>query len=237
MPIRKRMLKKPRKIPRRVRKTRGGFKPLRSVATVRSLAAKMADPFPQRKFCKLRYSDNILLTAPNTNLSYEYILSLNGLFDPDITGTGHQPYGFDTMAVIYNNYIVRGAYVSLEWYDPSADGQIVGYRMQGTSVSGLTISALEEAPLTTCSSISNTGNQKKIHLVYVNPWDCIGCTKGQYVNDINNNGAAVGANPATQAYIRLFTSSTQAATSTTVKIKFEITYYCEFWNRNTLTQS
>lgn len=196
----------------------------------------MKDPFPQRKYCQLRYSDNITITAPATNLAFEYIFSMNGLYDPDFTGTGHEPYGYDTMALLYNLYIVRGAFVKIEWYDPSADGVQVGYRIQGSSVSGATVSALEESPLTSCTSISNTGNQKVRQNIYIRPWDAIGSTKYQYLNDMNANGAAVTANPTVQAYLRLFALSTSGA-AVTVKFKIEIIYFCEFYNRVTLSQS
>lgn len=210
----------------------------RGVMTIGALSARMKDPFPQRKFCTIRYSDNITITAPSTNLAYEYIYSLNGLFDPDFTGGGsHQGYGYDTMALLYNLYIVRGVYIKIEWYDPSADGVQVGYRIQGSSVSGASVGALEESPLTMCTALNNTGIQKTHQRIYVRPWDAIGTTKYQYLNDVNANGAAVTANPSVQGYLRLFAVSTQSGAASTVKMKIEISYYTEFYNRVTLAQS
>lgn len=235
MEQKKRTMRKKRPY-RRVRKAaRRSFG--RGVATITSLAARMMDPFPQRKFCKMRYAENLTITAPSTNLAFEYIFSLNGLFDPDFTGTGHQPYGFDTMALLYNLYIVRGAFIDIQWYDPSADGCQVGYRIQGSSVSGANIGALEEAPLTTCTAVNNTGIQKSRHRIFINPWDAIGTTKYQYLHDVNANGAAVTANPTVQGYLRLFAVSTQSGAATTVKCKIQITYMTEFYNRVTLSQS
>jgi len=209
----------------------------KGIMTIGALAARMKDPFPQRKFCKMRYSDNVTITAPATNLSYEYIYSLNGLYDPDFTGTGHQPYGYDTCSLLYNNYIVRGIFINIEWYDPSADGVQVGYRIQGSSVGGATIGALEESPLTMCTALNNTGIQKTHQRIYVRPWDAIGVTKNQYLNDINANGAAVSANPTVQGYLRLFAVSTQSGAASTVKMKIELSYFTEFYNRVTLAQS
>ena len=34
---------------------------------------------------------------------------MNSLFDPDFTGTGHQPYYFDQFATIYQRYTVIGS--------------------------------------------------------------------------------------------------------------------------------
>ena len=38
-----------------------------------------------------------------------YVWSCNGLFDPNITGTGHQPRGFDELCGLYNHYTVTAS--------------------------------------------------------------------------------------------------------------------------------
>lgn len=55
---------------------------------------------------RLRYSDSISLTS-STGVAGGYVFSANGLFDPDITSTGHQPVGFDQMMVSFNHYCVK----------------------------------------------------------------------------------------------------------------------------------
>lgn len=58
-------------------------------------------PVPSRYICKMKYADSVL-----TNASGQFIMNLNSLYDPDRTGIGHQPYGFDTLATLYNRYRV-----------------------------------------------------------------------------------------------------------------------------------
>lgn len=60
----------------------------------------------------LRYSGNFQLTTTAGAVS-TYVFAANGLYDPDITGTGHQPMGFDQMLQFYNHYCVRYARVIL----------------------------------------------------------------------------------------------------------------------------
>lgn len=36
-----------------------------------------------------------------------YLFNLNSLFDPNRTGTGHQPMGYDNITPLYNKYIVK----------------------------------------------------------------------------------------------------------------------------------
>jgi len=43
-----------------------------------------------------------------------YVYSANGLFDPNITGTGHQPYGFDQMIAYYTKAVVERSSIAIE---------------------------------------------------------------------------------------------------------------------------
>ncbi len=60
----------------------------------------------------LYYVTNLSLTAPNTGAVVSYVFSANGMFDPDITGTGHQPIGFDQMMALYEQYTVTRSVIN-----------------------------------------------------------------------------------------------------------------------------
>lgn len=64
--------------------------------------------FPPTLFAKHRYTEQLTLYTDNlTNRTgSEYAFRINSLFDPDFTGTGHQPVGFDQMSAIYRIYRV-----------------------------------------------------------------------------------------------------------------------------------
>lgn len=71
--------------------------------------------WPARLYCKMVYYDTVLLT--DEVLSYaEYVFSLNSIYDPDVTGTGHQPRGADQWGVLYREYMVRGARYNVQFY-------------------------------------------------------------------------------------------------------------------------
>lgn len=61
--------------------------------------------FPKQQFMTLKYSGtpSVSVTAGVPNA---YQFSCNGCFDPDITGSGHQPLYFDQMMAIYDHYTV-----------------------------------------------------------------------------------------------------------------------------------
>lgn len=72
-------------------------------------------PLPSRSFMppsyvtQHRYCERLINLSPDniTGLTgSEYAFRLGSLFDPDFTGTGHQPWGFDQLAAIYQQYNV-----------------------------------------------------------------------------------------------------------------------------------
>lgn len=60
--------------------------------------------YPARMRCKFRYASEFSLTAGAGYAYRQY--SCNSLFDPDRTGVGHQPIGFDEMMAGYDHYTV-----------------------------------------------------------------------------------------------------------------------------------
>lgn len=73
---------------------------------------QMWDPFPKKASALLRYSQTIILD-PSAATPSAYLFRANSIHDPDFTGTGHQPYGHDTYASIYNHYNVRSATITM----------------------------------------------------------------------------------------------------------------------------
>lgn len=70
--------------------------------------------FPNAMVTKMRYSDVISINA-TSGLIGTHVFRANGLYDPDLTGTGHQPLGFDQfMGVMYNHYCVLGSKITIQ---------------------------------------------------------------------------------------------------------------------------
>lgn len=72
-------------------------------------------PFPTEMYCTLRYSDAIQMSYSSSAVTQSY--ALNGLYDPDLTNAGHQPYFFDQFCSTtgpYLAYCVLGARVALD---------------------------------------------------------------------------------------------------------------------------
>lgn len=79
-------------------KKRNSYKPISTVGRALS-------PFPQRYITKMKYAESISTTIALSNAGI-YVFNLNSVYDPNRTGTGHQPQGFDQLSAIYNRYRV-----------------------------------------------------------------------------------------------------------------------------------
>lgn len=106
-----------------------------------SFSGKVADPvaelrllplFGLRTRRRLRYAESVPLSGAAAVVG-NYVFSANGLFDPNITGTGHQPMGFDQMMVFYNHYTVIRSVAKVHITNTSTPATHVGLSIQGSS--------------------------------------------------------------------------------------------------------
>lgn len=110
---------------------------------------KISVGFPKTHMVKLRYCEQVQIdvaAGPQT-----YVFSANGLYDPNISGTGHQPGCFDTWATMYNHYMVMGSKISATFFPETASGDynaIVGVKVDDdTSLSpAVNMTTLIEQP-------------------------------------------------------------------------------------------
>jgi len=73
-----------------------------------SISAKKA-PMPNKYACKMRYCGEATINPGVAGIAGVHVINANGLWDPDTTGTGHQPRGFDQLMSMYDHYVVVGA--------------------------------------------------------------------------------------------------------------------------------
>lgn len=66
---------------------------------------------PAGKIVKMNYNEVLSYTS-STGIASSNTFAMNGIFDPNITGIGHQPLMHDQMALYYSTYQVIGAVVT-----------------------------------------------------------------------------------------------------------------------------
>lgn len=79
---------------------------------------------PRSKAVVFKYCESLSLTPAASVSVYRY--SANGCYDPDITGTGHQPMGFDNLMAFYDQYTVVGSKIQVNWVNDNPKFAQVG---------------------------------------------------------------------------------------------------------------
>lgn len=110
---------------------------------------KTGTGFPEKINTTLRYVDNVAIdTALASGQLNKYLFSANGIYDPDISSTGHQPLGFDNWMAIYNHFTVNSATIKATFY---ANGDLnediamrVGIYDDDSATNTITVNALSE---------------------------------------------------------------------------------------------
>lgn len=192
--------------------------------------------FPPRAFAKLKYgSGNV--GATSTVGVYANQFRLNGLYDPDYSGTGHQPMGFDEYAALYGDYRVHGCKVKII-------AQITTAGQTGI----LFLGAKKGAAYHTATSISEWMEDSQIkHWVMndekplvVSKYFDIARVFGKSKTAIRGEegySAGIGADPSNVAFATVGWVNIDETTSTGWNVRVELTYYCEFNSLVTLAGS
>jgi len=184
--------------------------------------------FPIRTRKRLPYHDDINFTG-TASASAAYIFSANGIFDPDITGTGHQPMGFDQMMLYYNHYTVIRSRVVVNCVNTTVTNPIyVGIHLQGatTQITDPRI-LLEEGQVVYCSlsQIGVNGSQAVLR-------SSVDCGAFQGVDDVlddpNMRGDAA-SNPTEQLYYALYCwnpfNATVPTASFSVRLEYDVMFH------------
>ncbi len=98
------------------------------------LQRNMSVGFPKTNAVKLRYVEHSTI-QPGTGTIGTYVFRANGCFDPDFTGTGHQPNGYDQWSAFYNHYVVVSAIAKVTYQINSGESDAGGLMTGGIYLS------------------------------------------------------------------------------------------------------
>lgn len=71
-------------------------------------------PLGQKFKSVLRYAEELVLDGGVAGAAATYQWVVNGLYDPNYTGVGHQPMSFDQIMALYERYCVYGCKYEIE---------------------------------------------------------------------------------------------------------------------------
>lgn len=211
-----------RKAPRKGRKSYGRRKQ-RTTNVNRALT-----PFASRYITKMKYSGVYTIST-----MVGQIMNLNSVFDPDRTGAGHQPYGFDQLTPIYNRYRVISCSYSINAYNGTTPIRFGA--LPANEIPPITnMDELCENPRSRWAVQMPGGSTQAVNgSVYIP--SLVGRTKAQYMADDRFQSTVTG-NPQELALLCIYAQSL-ANVDQTVNVTVTLNYTVEFFDPTPIDQS
>lgn len=187
-------------------------------------------PFAQRYITKMKYSQAFTLSVGN---NWTQIMNLNSVFDPDRSGIGHQPYGYDQLTPIYNRYRVISCSYVISCYSGGVPIRYGCLPCNETPPIN-NMSELVENPRSRWAVQFPAGSTTMIKgSVYIP--SLVGRTKAQYMAD-DRYQAQVGQNPGELALL-FITAQNMSDTSSDSTLTVTLNYTVEFFDAHPIDQS
>jgi len=173
--------------------------------------------------------------------------SCNGMYDPDITGSGHQPLGFDQMMTLYNHFTVLNSKITVNAQNITADAVKMGILVNpDTSAPSSVVAGIENGNVrtiilggvtsTAANLIETTKQFGKLNLQLDVASNFGRKTQRELVDDDQLTGTA-GSNPAEQSYYTIFGYTPFSNTTWTCNFDILIEYDAIFWEPKKLSAS
>lgn len=179
--------------------------------------------FPKSIITKIRYCDTYTMTSTSGSVARQFN-SANGIYDPDISGTGHQPMWHDNYASIYNNYIVLGSKITVHFQSQSVDrSYVVGILGDDDSSTSTTLTTLQESNNSVWTVHGTNHHGASILSLTYEPLGDIGVA----VKDDGYMSNPTTSNPTQQWYYCLYVAALGTDSGTvwaTVNIEYTVKY-------------
>lgn len=175
----------------------------------------------------MRYHGDISLAPGGTAGAVAvHHFSANGLYDPDISGTGHQPRGFDQMMSLYDHYIVDEAVIEV-WAQNTntSSAYILSVAVKDTAATMVRDDVFEETVTVHKAGAGTTGGPTVQYLrLACKPYQFLGMKKGD--SELKGNA---GANPSETCLFTVSATGINAAVAITeIRAVVKVTYKARF---------
>lgn len=179
----------------------------------------------------LKYVEYFNLDPSTAGIPATFVCTANGLFDPNITGVGRQPRGFDQIKVLFDHYKVNSSTIKCTF--------MAGAAQSAPFICGVQLAddATPEADMIHAMENRNVNYgplaQRNDTLVRKLSFDS---SKYFSVNDRDLYGTST-TNPADQAYYIIFAQPVTSVDSGSCSVMVEIFYNVTFSEPNNVSGS
>lgn len=191
--------------------------------------------FPDRLMTKLRYTDYVGIVSTSGALGKQ-VFRWNSTFDPDYTGTGHQPLYRDTYAAVYDHYAVVRARAKIRIHNVSTTvGVICGVLTDDDVTTSTTFQTLMEASRGQHDELTPLAGSHSDTIFYTS-WDYMQVL-GSDPYTSQDVKTASGANPIEDAVLLVWSIPVDGSTTLTCHMTIELEQDVLWSELSTQTQS
>lgn len=189
--------------------------------------------FGANPFVIMPYFESVTLNTINSS----YVFRLGSLYDPDVTGTGHQPCGFDQLSALYYHYIVDRVDIEVEAINNSTTVDAhVGMSIDRTGVAIADIRQVGEDPIGKVKWLdvlgSGAASVKWRKVVY--PGRFLGVANPHSEDDL---WGSVTSNPSQAVFMQLHAESTDGTSTASIYFNVKLTFYTTWRERRQVALS
>lgn len=209
-----------------VKKAKGSTRRKQSFGIPR-WAGRNKTGFPKELRMKHRYCETFNFAGTAGAINNQQF-SCNGLYDPNVTGVGHQPMYFDQLAAIYNHYTVLSSKITISAVIADTvinPVHLVCYINDDTTVTPATIQSRMEQSTARFTTVLPSGNGRA---VITNRWSATQNFGPGAVSDPNLQGNAA-ANPTEQQYYTISGQVADLASSWGITAVYVVIEYDTIW--------
>lgn len=193
--------------------------------------------FPYQRFATLKYCEAYVTVNPPVGSSSAFIMRANDVYDPNVTGVGHQPTGFDQYMAMYNKFVVYDSKIKVVAYatDTEILDTVVGVAVMDSATTQSTTENYLEQPLTDWRVVPAGNGANPVSFSTAFDATAFSGTSIK-TNDLLHGTAS--APPGKQWYYHIFCGSTGTAEDPgPMKYSIEVEYLVKFFEPKSQTIS
>lgn len=202
-----------------------------------TVSKSVSTPIPDRMYTRLKYSHISYIDTAAT--PQWWTLRLTNLYDPDYTGTGHQPLGYDQWATFYKQYRVIGVSFRITPVMEASTAMEVGFHINDATTAPTTIELAREKPFSKWIVTGDALYNGKLSYLkgYCSPSKILGISKMKYNAEDAYTGYTAGTINPKGIYLHMGAQDVDRVTVSRVRFQVDMYFRCVFFDRIALASS
>lgn len=187
---------------------------------------------------RVKFSQRVQI-ASTTGALGTYLYRANGLDDPDVTGAGAQPEGFDEWMAMYDRYRVVSSKIKITGASQGTTNNSASFLMvivpSGSATAYATLADAESAPFA-ARKMYVFGGPPLVISKSISTATLTGNSVGAILAEQAFSGL-FSTQPTEQTYWHVYVQAMDAASTVTTNVYVEIEYVADFFDRNNFALS